>query len=104
MTENPDVASETLPEAEPTAATVARDQLLYAIANEVKYVSRDQAGNASTALVELARAYALTVTGNARGTQIAGPVPREDAELWAKLARAHIQYSFATTTFVLSDV
>lgn len=55
MTENADVSSE----AEPTAAAAARDQLLYAIADEAVRVARDQAGNASAALVELARAYAL---------------------------------------------
>ncbi|WP_158439771.1 hypothetical protein [Nocardia brasiliensis] len=70
------------PEVEPSAATVARDQLLYAIANEVKYVSKDQAGNASAALVELARAYALVTKTSRRveflfdvdGTLSANPV------------------------------
>ncbi|WP_029892910.1 hypothetical protein [Nocardia brasiliensis] len=60
MTENADVSSETPPQRESPAAIAARDSLLYSIANEAKQVSKSQAGNASAALVELARAYALT--------------------------------------------
>ncbi|MFB8282827.1 hypothetical protein [Nocardia colli] len=95
MTENADVAGETSPEAEPTAATVARDHLLYAIADESKRVTQSQPGNASAALAELARAYALTATG--RGTQISGPVPREEAELWAKRIPVVIGYLVGAT-------
>ncbi|MFI1918387.1 hypothetical protein [Nocardia sp. NPDC020380] len=51
---------EPLAQAKPSAATVARDQLLYAIGGEAVNVAGAQPGNASAALVELARAYALT--------------------------------------------
>ncbi|MFI1920294.1 hypothetical protein [Nocardia sp. NPDC020380] len=72
MTENADAsndhdpASETLPQAEPSAATVARDQLLSAIGRSAVLLAEDQPGNAPAALVELARAYALVTAGSAR--------------------------------------
>ncbi|MFI5778260.1 hypothetical protein [Nocardia sp. NPDC051570] len=47
---------------DPTA-TVAREKLLGAIGREADYLADNQAGQASTALEELARAYALLVTG-----------------------------------------
>lgn len=75
-----DVAGEKLPEAEPTAAAVARDHLLYAIADESKRVTQNQPGNASAALVELARAYvlvtgttAVTLSGRNQATLIVTP-------------------------------
>ncbi|MFI1919676.1 hypothetical protein [Nocardia sp. NPDC020380] len=47
-------------QAEPSAAVVARDQLLYAIADEAGRVAASQPDTASAALLELARAYAST--------------------------------------------
>lgn len=63
MTEN--TPDETLPQAEPSAASAARDQLLYAIADEAGRVAASQPGNASGALVELARAFALVTDEDA---------------------------------------
>ncbi|WP_029892913.1 hypothetical protein [Nocardia brasiliensis] len=48
------------------AAIAARDELLWAIAREVEQVSKSQAGSASAALVELARAYALATKTSER--------------------------------------
>ncbi|WP_157103922.1 hypothetical protein [Nocardia harenae] len=56
MTEHSDVAGE----AKPAASTLARDQLLYAIGREAVSAAEEEPGDASTALVELARAYAFT--------------------------------------------
>lgn len=54
----------------PAAAIEAADALLRAIAGEARTVADKQAGHASTALEELARAYALVVSGplDAAGT------------------------------------
>lgn len=65
MTENADISNDhgpasTTDQAEPSAATVARDQLLSAIGREAMHVTKSQPGHASAALVELARAYAFT--------------------------------------------
>ncbi|MFF4104366.1 hypothetical protein [Streptomyces sp. NPDC001903] len=66
--------SETTPEAnsadhqtQSSAVTNARDALLAAIGQEAQLVKEKSAGQASAALVELARAYALA-TGPAAGT------------------------------------
>ncbi|MFE2870952.1 hypothetical protein [Embleya sp. NPDC059259] len=54
------------------AASDARDALLRAIGAEAQLVAEKSAGQASTALVELAHAYALVIAGAPTGE--AGPV------------------------------
>ncbi|GGU67023.1 hypothetical protein [Streptomyces lavendofoliae] len=49
------------------AAAEARDALLRAIGQEARHVADKSAGHASTALVELARAYTLVTGGVAPG-------------------------------------
>ncbi|MGE6864256.1 hypothetical protein ACQKGQ_28665 [Bacillus cereus] len=63
--------------AEPATVTHARDALLAAIGTEAQAVAEKSAGQASAALVELARAYALVTArisagapGEARGSLI----------------------------------
>ncbi|MFD5142667.1 hypothetical protein [Streptomyces sp. NPDC058401] len=54
---------------QPPAATEARDALLAAIGAEAQHVVEKSAGQASAALAELARAYAVIVSvGNASAT------------------------------------
>ncbi|MFI1919677.1 hypothetical protein [Nocardia sp. NPDC020380] len=72
MTEN--APDETPPQAEPSAANAARDQLLYAIADEAGRVAASQPGNASGALVELARTFALVTGEGARSAGFDGQV------------------------------
>lgn len=75
----PDNGSET----ESPSVIAARDELLYAIADEVARVSGSQPGNASGALVELARAYALVTKG------------RESLTLWVGESEANVRDLFA---------
>ncbi|MFE2864910.1 hypothetical protein [Embleya sp. NPDC059259] len=68
------LAAGTTPEA-PTAAAEARDRLLRAIGREAQHVADTSAGEASTALAELARAYALVTTPPAIGARFLGDTP-----------------------------
>ncbi|MBZ4318567.1 hypothetical protein [Streptomyces huiliensis] len=62
----------TVRDAQPSAVTEARDHLLRAIGAEARHVADTSPGQASAALAELARAYALVtsgVTGAAAGSE-----------------------------------
>ncbi|WP_405584207.1 hypothetical protein [Streptomyces sp. NBC_01092] len=54
------------------AAADARDALLQAISQEARNVAEKSQGQASTALEQLARAYALVVSGYAPETPVPG--------------------------------
>jgi hypothetical protein len=56
------------------AAVEARDNLLQAIAREAQHVANRGTGQASTVLVELARAYALVTTGATEAGEVPPPV------------------------------
>lgn len=59
----------------PAAATDARDKLLAAIAAEAQEISSKHPGQGSTALEELARAYALVTSTPAATTPVPAGAP-----------------------------
>lgn len=61
------------------AAAEARDKLLEAIGQEAQQVAQKSAGQASKALEELARAYALVTTGTATAERAANTQPKATA-------------------------
>ncbi|MGW8782588.1 hypothetical protein ACWGNM_31620 [Streptomyces sp. NPDC055796] len=69
-----------IPVAEALAVTEARDVLLAAIGQEAQLVVEKSAGQASAALLELARAYALVATRGIYGTLLGATVETSNVD------------------------